>query len=128
MTGCCTSLSPQIDPVMKYKKTLTASSNGLKRTCCFSSIYFTESLGKLVAIDDAIGGKRLKGRLKNVVICHILVWVGVLDGEIEPAEVVRCLRSLKNNETGGGNGLEGALLKYGRMGMVDLSSQLFCVV
>ena len=36
----------------------------------------------------------------------------VLDREIEPAEIARCLHSLKNNKTGGSDGLVGELLKY----------------
>ena len=54
---------------------------------------------------------------------------GVLDGEIEPAEIVRFLCSLKNNKTGGGDvEVVGEFLKYGGMGMVDLLHQLFSVV
>ena len=44
----------------------------------------------------------------------------VLDREIEPAEIARCLHSLKNNKTGGSDGLVGELLKYGGSGMVNL--------
>ena len=49
----------------------------------------------------------------------------ILDREIEPAEIARCLHSLKNNKTGG---LVGELLKYGGSGMVNLLHQLFSVV
>ena len=52
----------------------------------------------------------------------------VLDREIEPAEIARCLHSLKNNMTGGSDGLVGELLKYGGSGMVNLLHQLFSVV
>ena len=52
----------------------------------------------------------------------------VLDREIEPAEIARCLHSLKNNRTGGSDGLVGELLKYGGSGMVNLLHQLFSVV
>ena len=53
---------------------------------------------------------------------------GDLDGEIEQAEIARCLRSLKNNKTGGSDGLVGELMKYGGMRMIDLLRQLFSVV
>ena len=53
---------------------------------------------------------------------------GTLDREIDPEEIVRCLRSPKNNKTGGSDGLVCELLKYGGMGMVDLLHQLFSVV
>ena len=36
MTSCCTSLSPLIHPMLKYSKTSTASSSGLRITCCLS--------------------------------------------------------------------------------------------
>ena len=52
----------------------------------------------------------------------------VLDREIEPAEIAKCLHSLKNNKTGGSDGLVGELLKYGGSGMVNLLHQLFSVV
>ena len=52
----------------------------------------------------------------------------ILDGEIDSAEISRCLRKLKNNKTGGSDGLVGELLKYGGSGMVDLLQQLFSVI
>ena len=52
----------------------------------------------------------------------------ILDREIEPAEIARCLHSLKNNKTGGSDGSVGELLKYGGSGMVNLLHQLFTVV
>ena len=42
--------------------------------------------------------------------------------------MARCLHSLKNNKTGGSDGLVGELLKYGWSGMVNLLHQLFSVV
>ena len=48
--------------------------------------------------------------------------------EIEPAQIARCLHSLKNNKTGSSDGLVGELLKYGGSGMVNLLHQLFSVV
>ena len=53
----------------------------------------------------------------------------ILDREIESAEIsTACLRKLKNNKTGGSDGLVGELLKYGGSGMVDLLQQLFSVI
>ena len=52
----------------------------------------------------------------------------ILDREIDSAEISRCLRKLKNNKTGGSDGLVGELLKYGGSGMVDLLQQLFSVI
>ena len=48
-----------------------------------------------------------------------------LDNEIEKGEIVKCIRKLKNNKTGGSDGLVGELLKYGGSGMVYLLEQLF---
>ena len=50
------------------------------------------------------------------------------DKEIEKAEIAKCLRKIKNNRTGGSDGLVGELLKYGGSGMVSLLEQLFSVV
>ena len=41
-----------------------------------------------------------------------------LDTGIEKAEIAKCLKKLKNNKTGGSDGLVGELLKYGGSGMV----------
>ena len=43
-------------------------------------------------------------------------------------EIEKCVCKLKNNKTGGSDGLVGELLKYGEGGMVDLLYQLFKVV
>ena len=51
-----------------------------------------------------------------------------LDKGIEKAEIAKCLKKLKNNKTGGSDGLVGELLKYGGSGMVCLLEQLFSVV
>jgi len=48
-----------------------------------------------------------------------------LDGELRKGEIEKCVCELKNNKTGGSDGLVGELLKYGGVGMVD---QLFKVV
>ena len=52
----------------------------------------------------------------------------VLDREIEREEIAVCVWKLKNNKTGGSDGLVGELLKYGGSGMIDLLQQLFAVV
>ena len=46
----------------------------------------------------------------------------VLDREIELQEIARCVRKLKNNKTGGSDGL------YGGSGMLHLLHKLFEVV
>ena len=43
-----------------------------------------------------------------------------LDKEAEKGEITKCVRKLKNNKTGGSDGIVGELLKYGGSGMVDL--------
>ena len=43
-----------------------------------------------------------------------------LDKEVEKGEIAKCVRKLKNNKTGGSDGIVGELLKYGGSGMVDL--------
>ena len=50
------------------------------------------------------------------------------DKGIEKAEIAKYRRKLKNNKTGGSDGLVGELLKYGVSGMVSLLEQLFSVV
>ena len=52
----------------------------------------------------------------------------VLDRDIEMSEIARCVRKLKNNKTGGSDGLVGELLKYGGPGMIELLHRLFRVV
>ena len=52
----------------------------------------------------------------------------MLDREIELQEIARCVRKLKNNKTGGSDGLVGELLKYGGSGMIHLLHKLFEVV
>ena len=52
----------------------------------------------------------------------------VLDREIYLEEIALCVRKLKNNKTGGSDGLVRELLKYGGSGMVELLKQLFTVI
>ena len=49
----------------------------------------------------------------------------VLDTEIDLEEIALCVKKLKNNKTGGSDGLVGKLLKYG---MVELLQQFFYVI
>ena len=42
--------------------------------------------------------------------------------------LLKCIRNLKNNKTGGSDGLVGELLRYGGSGMVCILEQLFSVV
>ena len=49
----------------------------------------------------------------------------ILDKEIDLTEISRCIRKLKNNKTGGSDGLVGELLKYGGSPMVNLLQLLF---
>ena len=51
-----------------------------------------------------------------------------LDKEIEKGEIVECIRKLKNNKTGGSDGIVGELLKYGGSGTIFLLEQLFSVI
>ena len=51
-----------------------------------------------------------------------------LDKEIEKGEIAKCVRKLKNNKTGGSDGIVGKLLKYGGSRIVDLLEQLFSVI
>ena len=70
-----------------------------------------------------------RGKVENIVRDCIEMSVAcednILDREIDSAEISRCL---KNNKTGGSDGLVGELLKYGGSGMVDLLQQLFSVI
>ena len=40
----------------------------------------------------------------------------------------KCVKKLKNNKTGGSDGIVGELLKYGGLGTVNLSEQLFSII
>ena len=51
----------------------------------------------------------------------------VLDKVVDRNEIAQCLRKIKNNKTGGSDGLVGELLKYGGKGMVLLLEKLFGV-
>ena len=51
-----------------------------------------------------------------------------LDKEIEESERVRCINKLKNNKTGGGDGIVSELLKYGGVGMVKMLGKLYALI
>ena len=53
---------------------------------------------------------------------------GGLDREIELGEIGKCVRKLKNNKSGGSDGLVGNLLKCGGSGMIELLHRLFAVI
>ena len=65
-------------------------------------------------VEDSVGGYRS--------------WGAILDKEIEKGEIAKCVRKLKNNKTGGSDGIVGELLKYGGSVMVDLLEQVFSVI
>ena len=43
-------------------------------------------------------------------------------------KVSKCVTKLKNNKTGGSDGIAGELLKYGGSGMINFLEQLFSVI
>ena len=51
-----------------------------------------------------------------------------LDKEIEESEIVRCIKKLLNNKTGGSDGIVGELLKYGGVSMVKLLDKLYALI
>ena len=51
-----------------------------------------------------------------------------LDRGISYEEIKKCSKSLKNNKTGGNDGLVGELFKYGGKGMANLLKVLYGVV
>ena len=65
---------------------------------------------------------------RSVSIIPYLTLDAFLDKEVEKGEIAKCVRKLKNNKTGGSDGIVGELLKYGGSGMVDLLEQLFSVI
>ena len=52
----------------------------------------------------------------------------VLNRGISYAEIKKCSKSLKNNKTGGNDGVVGELFKYGGKGMANLLKVLYWVV
>ena len=80
------------------------------------------------SVDDAFDEdwkQEVESKIRECCIMSSACEDSILDREIEPAEIARCLHSLK---TGGSDGLVGELLKYGGSGMVNLLHQLFSVV
>ena len=70
-------------------------------------------------VDDGVGGYSSLSEEAGDVF---------LDKEIEKGEIEKCVRKLKNNKTGGSDGIVGKLFKYGGSRMVDLLEQLFSVI
>ena len=80
------------------------------------------------SVDDAFDEdwkQEVESKIRECCIMSSACEDSILDWEIEPAEIARCLHS---NKTGGSDGLVGELLKYGGSGMVNLFHQLFSVV
>ena len=77
------------------------------------------------SVDDAFDDDNWKQEVDSKVNeCHRCSVEYELDREIE---IVRCVR-LKNDNTGGSDGLVGELLKYGGSGMIHLLHKLFEVI
>ena len=73
------------------------------------------------SVDDAFDGnwkQEVDSEVKECHRCSVEHDDPVLDREIELQEIARCVRKLKNNKTGGSDGLVGELLKYGGSGMI----------
>ena len=102
--------------------------SGTSKLRIFQSHY--QDLGSK-SVDDAFDEdwkQEVESKIRECCIMSSACEDSILDREIEPAEIARCLHSLKNNKTGGSDGLVGELLKYGGSGMVNLLHQLFSVV
>ena len=83
------------------------------------------------SVDDAFDGnwkQEVDSEVNECHRCSVEHDDPVLDREIELQEIARCVRKLKNNKTGGSDGLVGELLKYGGSGMIHLLHKLFEVV
>ena len=91
-----------------------------------------EHLGR-VSIDSDFDSNWKELVERKVSMCGSLSKVcedEALDREIEKVEIVKyiIICKLKNNRTGGSDGLVGELLKYGGSGMVYLLEHLFSIV
>ena len=89
-----------------------------------------EELGK-VSVDDNFEADWKEEVVSTLKTCSILSEVSEnvrLDRQIDREEIAQCVKNLKNNKTGGCDGIVGELLKYGSSGMVCLLEQLFSVV
>ena len=53
------------------------------------------------------------------------MWESGLDKEIESGETAKCV---KNNKSGGSDGLVREFLKYGGSGMIELLHRLFAII
>ena len=89
-----------------------------------------EELGK-VSVDDNFEADWKEEVVSTLEMCSILSEVSEnvrLERQIDREEIAQCVKKLKNNKTGGRDGIVGELLKYGGSGMVCLLEQLFSVV
>ena len=89
-----------------------------------------EELGK-VSVDDNFEADWKEEVVSTLETCSILSEVSEnvrLDRQIDREEIAQCVKKLKNNKTGGCDGIVGELLKYGGSGMVCLLEQLFSVI
>ena len=80
------------------------------------------------SVDTAFGDSWKEEVDKKVCEFSTVCVENVLDREIDLEEIALCVRKLKNNKTGGSDGLVGELLEYGGSGMVELLKQLFTVI
>ena len=88
-----------------------------------------EELGK-VSVDDNFDADWKEEVASTLETCSILSEVSEnvrLDRQIDREEIAQCVKKLKNNKTGGCDGIVGELLKYGGSGMVCLLEHLFSV-
>ena len=89
-----------------------------------------EELGK-VSVDDNFEADWKEEVVSTLETCSNLSEVSEndrLDRQIDREEIAQCVKKLKNNKTGGCDGIVGELLKYGGSGMVCLLEQLFSVI
>ena len=89
-----------------------------------------EELGK-VSVDDNFEADWKEEVVGTLETCSNLSEVSEndrLDRQIDREEIAQCVKKLKNNKTGGCDGIVGELLKYGGSGMVCLLEQLFSVI
>ena len=64
--------------------------------------------------------EQVKTKVSTCMCSSILCEDEYLDGELRKGEIEKFISKLKNDKTGGSDGLVGELLKYGGVGMVNL--------
>ena len=77
---------------------------------------------------DSKWREQVETKVSTCMFSSILFEDEYLDGKLREGEIEKCICKLRNNMTGGSDGLEGELTKYGVVGMVNLLHQLFKVV